>query len=227
MVYPLHLVDPTNPVEQGLIKKSIDNWLSRGGLQGYSYTCGAAMRAWMGDGDETIRLINMCLDKKIRPNTMYIEAGPVIETPLSAAASIQEMFLQSWSVDPFGTDIRVFPAVPQDWADVCFRDMRAEGAFLVSAARSGGKTRWVYIKSLAGAPCRIRTGLTEPVQVDGARKFNLRTEKVAGGEVTVIDLRKGESVLLRGADVAQDAVIVKAVKPAGALNYYGYTGGKR
>jgi hypothetical protein len=33
--------------------------------------------------------------------------------------------------------------------DVEFRDLRAEGAFLVSAKRSGGQTLWVRIKSLA------------------------------------------------------------------------------
>jgi hypothetical protein len=221
MVYPLHLVDPTNPAEQQLIKKSIDNWLSRGRLQGYSYTCGAAMRAWMGDGNEALKLLNMCLDKKVRPNTMYIEAGPVIETPLSAAASINELFLQSWSVKPFGTDIRVFPAMPDAWPEACFRDLRAEGAFLVSAEWRNGKPRWVCVKSLAGAPCRIRTGLKKPLRAEGSRKFELRTEKVPGGEITVIDLKKGEQVLLRGADDDGQPAIVQAVKPAGKLNAYG------
>ncbi len=36
--------------------------------------------------------------------------------------------------------IRIFPALPSTWKDVEFRDLRAEGAFLVSAKRSGGKT---------------------------------------------------------------------------------------
>mgnify|MGYP000724167846 CR=1 FL=1 len=36
--------------------------------------------------------------------------------------------------------------------------LRTEGAFLVSAKRSRGQTRWVVIKSLAGEPCRVRPG---------------------------------------------------------------------
>ena len=65
---------------------------------------------------------------------MYVESGgrnPVLETPLSAAASIMELLLQSW-----GGKIRVFPAVPEDWNDASFDQLRAQGGFLVSASRT-------------------------------------------------------------------------------------------
>src|SRR3546814_1394901 len=69
---------------------------------------------------------------------MYAESGQNIETPLSAAQSIHDMVLQSW-----GGAIRIFPAVPAAWPDLVFGDFRAEGAFLVSARRSGGRTAWI------------------------------------------------------------------------------------
>src|SRR5439155_1375546 len=75
---------------------------------------------------------------------------PVIETPLSAAASIQELFLQDW-----GGALRVFPAVPGQWSEAAFDRLRADGAFLVSAVRRNGRTSWVRIESLAGEPCRL------------------------------------------------------------------------
>src|SRR5256886_15217667 len=86
----------------------------------------------------------------MQPNTFYAEAGPVIETPLSAATSIQELVLQDW-----GGALRVFPAVPAAWTDAAFDRLRAEGAFLVSAVRHGGRTAWVRVESLAGSPCRL------------------------------------------------------------------------
>ena len=224
MVYPLHLVDPTDPSEQDLIHQSVENWLSRGGLQGYSYTGGGAMRAWMGQGDEAARLMNTFLDRYLKPNTMYMEAGPVIETPLAGASTIHEMVLQSWAVDPFGVDIRVFPGVPGDWKDVCFHELRAEGGFLVSADRRDGRTRWVRIKSEAGNPCRVRTSLEGKLKAIGDRDFSLTAEKVPGGEVTVIDLRKGESVLLTSMGAPPEDIQVLPVKPMGALNTYGLHG---
>src|SRR3546814_6930666 len=60
------------------------------------------------------------------------------------------MVLQSW-----GGAIRIFPAVPAAWPDLVFGDFRAEGAFLVSARRSGGRTAWIRVKSLAGEPCVV------------------------------------------------------------------------
>ena len=86
----------------------------------------------------------------VRANTMYTEAGPVVETPLSGSQSLYDMLCQSW-----GGVIRIFPAVPAAWADVTLDDFRTQGAFLVSAVRRAGGTRFVKVHSLAGEPCRV------------------------------------------------------------------------
>jgi hypothetical protein len=52
------------------------------------------------------------------------------------------MLLQGWN-----DRLRVFPAVPERWRDVAFRDLVAEGAWVVSAARLGGRTAWVRIRA--------------------------------------------------------------------------------
>lgn len=120
---------------------------------------------------------------------MYMESGPVIETPLSGAQCIHDMLLQSW-----GGKIRVFPAVPSQWKDVQFKDLRTEGAFLVSAVRKGGKTSFIRIKSLAGEPCILRTDMANPVVKAGNATLTLQKE----GEY-LLDLKKGESVILTAA----------------------------
>ena len=122
----------------------------------------------------------------LRPNTMYMESGPVIETPLSGAQCVHEMLLQSW-----GKKIRVFPAVPSQWQDVRFQDLRAEGAFLVSSIRKGGKTTDIRIKSLAGEPCILQTDMENPVVKIGNAMLVPQ-----GKGVYALDIRKGETVTI-------------------------------
>ncbi|MCQ2164257.1 MAG: hypothetical protein MJZ04_03645 [Bacteroidales bacterium] len=71
----------------------------------------------------------------LKPNTLYAESGPVIETPLAGISTLHEFYLQDW-----GDRIRVFHGCPSTWKDVSFRNMRAAGAFLVAADRRNGRT---------------------------------------------------------------------------------------
>lgn len=219
MVYPLHLVDPRSASARPLIEQSLDHWISfEGALQGYSFTGASAMSSWLGRNDASVVLLNKFLDRYVTPNTMYLEAGPVIETPLAGAAAIHEIVLQSWSMEPFGTDIRVFPAVPDAWKEVTIHKMLAEGAFEVSAERRNGKTQFVQIKSLAGAPCHVRTGFDGAVTAHGSRLFDVKTEK----GMTTVDLRKGETVVLTPANTSVDQLVIEPVTAqADNLNNYG------
>jgi hypothetical protein len=226
MIYPLHLVDPENAADRPLIEKSLAHWIGfEGALQGYSFTGSAAMYAWLGDGDRAAELMDALLARYVKPNTMYLEAGPVIETPLSGAATLNEMLMQSWSMDPFGTHIRVFPAVPSSWRDVTIHDMRAEGGFLVSAVRRGGVTRFVRVKSLAGNPCRIRTSLSGTVGSLGRRSFRASSGRDANGNrITTVDLQKGEEVVLFALDdpPLDDEFVIEPVEAStGRENWFG------
>lgn len=225
-IYPLHLVDPQSPQDRPLIEKSLDHWASMPKKwKGYSYTGASAMSSWLGRKDDAVKFLNEFLDKNfVKPNTMYTEAGPVIETPLSGAASIHELVLQSWAMQPFGTHIRVFAGVPDSWKDVSFDKLLAEGAFEVSAVRRDGKTKFVQITSLAGAPCRVSTSLEGKIVASGSRPFHLTTETEDGRPLTVIDLKKGETVLLTSADESltpNDLKITPVAAQPGHENYYG------
>ena len=235
MIYPLHLVDAESAADRPLIEKSLDHWQSLPeALRGYSYTGGSAMSAWLGRSDDAVRLLDRFLESRegqtklrfpIRANTMYIEAGPVIETPLAGAATLHEILLQSWTLEPFGTHIRVFPAVPKAWQEASFDNLLAEGAFEVSALRRSGKTKFVQIKSHAGAPCRVSTGLEEPIIASGSRSFKVTSETDRNGKrVTTIDLHKGETVLLTSAKSppSPDELVIRPVAPQkDRLNFYG------
>ncbi|KYP15999.1 glycoside hydrolase family 95-like protein [Flavihumibacter sp. CACIAM 22H1] len=212
MIYPLHLVNWEDRVNRPLIERSLNRWHSfRNALQGYSFTGGAAIYATMGNGDKAVAYLNQLFDAYIKPNTMYLESGPVIETPLAAAESIHLLLLQSW-----GNKIRLFPAVPDNWKELSFENLRTQGAFLVSAVRQEGSTRWVKIKSLKGAPCIIQPGIEGPVRVKGKKAKLVKLEE----GVYSITLKKGEElVLYSGAKPVHKQA--GAVKQEGKANFWG------
>ena len=210
MMYPLALMNWECPEDRPLMQKSVDHWLSMPeAFRGFSYTGAAAILARMGRTEEAEQWLEKWVNDTsipfpMSPTTMYAEAGPVIETPLSGAASLQEFFLQSW-----GDKIRIFPAVPKNWSDVAFYHMRTEGAFLVSACRVQGKTRTIQIVSLAGAPCRIQTDM-EDLKTD-----RLIPMQKIGPDLYDLSLKVGETVtLFTGYDTEPHEISPVAANPA-------------
>jgi len=192
-IYPLHLITPDRPDARSLIEASLRTWERDAALfRGYSFTGGASMHALLGQGDTALARLDSYLDapRYMQPNTFYAEAGPVIETPLSAATSIQDMLLQDW-----GGALRVFPAVPTAWTDAAFDRLRADGAFLVSAVRRDRRTAWVRIESLAGEPCRLVVPDWDSAVVRGHLGPAPTVTKGPAGDY-MIELPKGASVVL-------------------------------
>lgn len=214
-VYPLYLVNWEQPENRALIRTSLDHWISfTGALQGYSYTGAAAISAQMRDGDRAAGYLADLLRLYVQPNTLYKESGPVIETPLSAAQSLHDMVCQSW-----GDVIRLFPAVPAGWRDVTLHDFRTQGAFLLSAVREGGATRWVRVFSEAGAPCVLRTDLDGPVEVTDGAGRPLEWASLDNGDLR-IELPRGQEawVYPRG---SRPAPVVRPVTPNAPAQRWG------
>ena len=90
----------------------------------------------------------------------YGRAGAWTES-LSCMAPFQEMMLQSWD-----GAIHVFPRWPKS-KDASFRDFRAQGAFLVSAAMKGGKIGQVTVRSEKGARCVLAHDRWKVTTADG------------------------------------------------------------
>lgn len=191
-VYPLYEVTWEQPEHREVIETSLRHWVGfEGALQGYTFTGAASMAAQMGRGEQALEHLGQLLERFIQPNTMYKESGPVIETPLSAAQSLHDMLCQSW-----GGVIRVFPAVPRSWREITVHDFRTQGAFLLSAVRREGRTRWVRVRSEAGAPCVVRHSLPdEDIEVRDGHGGQLPHEQVAPGTVR-LRLRRGEEAVL-------------------------------
>ncbi|MEY9093811.1 glycoside hydrolase family 95-like protein [Paenibacillus sp. RC84] len=215
--FPLHLASPDREEERELIARSLRHWLdSEGDLRGFSFAGAASIAATLGWGDEALRLLHTLLGL-IKPNTMYKEAGPVIETPLAGAESLHDMLLQSW-----GGTIRIFPAVPEEWLEAAFHDLRAEGAFLVSAVRRAGATSFVRVKSLAGEPCEIRTGWTGTIHWRLAGEVARHDVQLGDSrESVMLPLKQGEEAILYPAGEEPELRIGPVDAKTGPVRYFG------
>ena len=215
-IYPLHLLTPEKPVDRALIETSLAHWVGAPAKhRGYSHTGAGSIYEILGRGDPALDQLHLLLDQWIKPNTMYTEAGPVIETPLSALCTVHEMFLQDWD-----GRLRVFPAVPGTWPDASFTTLRADGAFLVSGVRHGGKTAWVKIESLAGEPCRltVRDWATAVIRA-GSGKIGSPVTTTGEGEFTLV-LPKGGSVTLASDAASPLPDLSPVVTPVDEQNPY-------
>jgi alpha-L-fucosidase 2 len=54
----------------------------------------------------------------------------------------------------------VFPCIPDDWRDVSFYQLRAEGGFLVSAEKKDNEIKKVIIQSDKGTHCSFISPFT-------------------------------------------------------------------
>ena len=128
------------------------------GYGDYSYAWYANMQARAFNGEEAAEALRTFADCFCLRNTFHANGDQsgtgkskfdyrpfTLEGNFAFASGVQEMLLQSHT----GT-IRVFPAIPEDWKDVSFSNLRAMGAFLVSAERRDGEVTRLGIYSEKG-----------------------------------------------------------------------------
>ena len=216
MIYPYYQVNWDRPEQRELIERSWRYWAWDRVPNAWSQAVMSSMASSMGKADEALHHLDLALaSRNLAPNTMHTEGGnPCSETHGGLCQMLHDMLLQSW-----GDKIRVFPAVPATWPDVTFHNLRAEGAFLVSAARQGGRTQWVRIQSLAGEPCRIRPSLAGQVKVHCPGK-TVPVRKLAD-DVYELSLARGDEVLLYDSAETPEPAIRPIATDAAAHNPYG------
>lgn len=198
-LYPLYQLNPDKKEDSLLVDRSVDHWHKIGdgkGLAGYSFTGAASLYASLGRGDDALKNIQQLLTgntgiSQFHANTFYTESGgrnEVIETPLSGAASVMELLLQSW-----GGKIRVFPALPSSWRNASFADLRAEGGYLISAVFRNSQISWIRIKSKTGAPFILKTTDVKLLEAEPSGSYTIK--KIDADEMQ-ITLKAGASILL-------------------------------
>jgi len=228
MIYPFYDVNADRPGDIEKAERSVRHWhrFSRSirepheKLVGYSFTGAASIYAAIGRGDMAYAYLDAFVDTYAagmisRANTLYYEingVGTTFEVPLTGASSVNDMLLQSW-----GDTIRIFPAVPDTWSDVSFAGLRAQGAFDVSAERRNGVLYLLRIKSLAGAPCRVRSTGIATLVAQG--KKDPRIVRVAD-DVVELRLGAGEEIVLSLPEIDSAVRAVPGTVDA-SVNHFG------
>ena len=223
--YPLAVLTPETSKDKQLMRTTLDHWLDvtfNSGVKvkampvtGYTATGAASMYAWLGDSDKAYYYLDLLIKhKNVSPTTMYAEGNPVIESPLSFATAIHDMLLQSW-----GGTLRVFPGAPRLWGEVAFKDLRGQGAFLVSAKKKGGVTQFVTVESLIGSPCVVHTDILNPrLFINGVP---VKVKRLKNGACDV-PLKKGEiAIFTPGALEKTDLTIAPIPVRAEDRNLFG------
>lgn len=212
MVYPLHLVNIDQAGTESVLQhahrrvqiavqgEGDENQPNQAMIQTHAVPIACAL----GIGDAALEGLQRQI-AELHPNGLWSCAGnPCFESSVSLMSLVQDMLIQSWSdpaklLDGESGVIRVFPALPEAWAggDLEFQNLRTEGAFLVSAKRESGRTRWIRVESLAGQRCRIM--LDESVDVE--RQIEIVGEREHGHvqhsrNVFELDIKQGEAVTL-------------------------------
>lgn len=175
--------DPRPPREKG------DDWYAYPGIQHFGKIQVARHNACRPSEDYP--LWRESLARWMRPNGLVVAMSASrwaragwTET-FAAVAPFQDMLL--WSFDGA---IRIFPRWHEK-VDVAFRDFRAEGAFLVSAAMTRGRVHGFRIRSLKGETClvhgdwRVTDAQGSTVATDRDRFGRLRFKTVADGCYTL------------------------------------------
>lgn len=173
--HPFGLLD----ISQGhdaerLIKRSIHHVeeLGSSNWTGYTYTWLANMKARIFDGDAASRALHIFIKAFCSPNSFHLNGDQLqkgyssftyrpftLEGNFACASAIQEMLLQSHT----GV-IRVFPALPENWKNASFQNMRAMGAFLVSADYKNGKVQKINIHSEKGGLMKVLNPFTNQIE---------------------------------------------------------------
>lgn len=125
---------------------------------GYSFAWQASLAARAKQGERAENALEIFANAFCSQNSFHLNGDQTgsgyskftyrpftLEGNMAAAAGVQEMLLQS-----YGGVIRIFPALPEAWQDAGFFQLRAQGAFLVSAKKREGQIERVAIFAETG-----------------------------------------------------------------------------
>ncbi|MCG8306792.1 MAG: hypothetical protein MI975_05320 [Cytophagales bacterium] len=199
--HPLGLVDISKgETEKEIIANTLKN-LERQGSDywvGYSFSWQGNLYARAFDGDNAARVLRIfaecfCLKNSFHVNGDQCKAGHstmhyrpfTLEGNFAFASGIQEMLIQSHT----GV-IRLFPAIPSDWKNVKFNNLRTYGASLVSAEMKEGEVSEVNITSGSDGELRLSNPFAD-------EKFKANSPYEIQGNLLKFNVQKGDKIVIR------------------------------
>ena len=202
--HPLGLFDISNgDADREIILNTLDNLEKQGTLEwtGYSFSWQGNLYARAGQGEKAASALSLfsecfCLKNSFHVNGDQCKVGHsnfvyrpfTLEGNFAFASGIQEMLMQSHT----GV-IKIFPAIPDSWEDARFENLRAVGAFLVSAVMEGGKVQEVEIQAEKGGALSIQNPF-------GGGEFETTREYRLDGDILEMQTIPAETITIRAVE---------------------------
>ncbi len=199
-IHPLGTLNRDGSVEdRRVIDATVERMRRHGGdwWVGYSYSWFACLAARAGRPELALDMLRDYERAFILRNGFHVNGDQTksglskfqyrpftLEGNFLAMEAVHEMLLQSW-----GGVLRVFPAVSERWPELSFERLRAQGGFVVSARRGGGRTAEVSITATVDGVLRLQ----DPFAGEGGR---WEPEPAREGGLLVLPMEAGQ--VLRG-----------------------------
>jgi alpha-L-fucosidase 2 len=164
-IYPLALLDINKSDDKTIIENSLKHIEEKGTRNwcGYSFSWMACLYARAYEADSAVKQLQIFASNFCSPNSFHLNGDQkggeysnftyrpfTLEGNFAFAQGVQELLLQSRN-----DYIQVFPAIPSGWENISFDNLRAEGAFLISAKKENTSYK-IKIQSGAGGVCKIK-----------------------------------------------------------------------
>ncbi|GAB3266965.1 hypothetical protein GCM10027347_35360 [Larkinella harenae] len=202
-IHPLGLIRwEDGPASQQIIRNSLA-LLDRVGPDwwcGYSYAWLGSLKARAKDGAGASSALRTFASAFCSVNSFHLNGDQTksgkskftyrpftLEGNFAFASGLQEMLIQSYA-----GFIEVFPAIPDDWRDARFTNLRTEGAFLVSATKNNGLVKEVMLTAEKGGT----TSLKLPFPTYAVKSSERATLTPAADGFVVVTMQPGGSIVL-------------------------------
>lgn len=201
-IYPLGLLDYNKSEDKIYMDNSYKQLESKGtmGWCGYSFSWMASLYARAFQGDKALKQLQIFASNFCSPNSFHLNGDQkggqysgftyrpfTLEGNFAFAQGVNELLLQSR--DGY---VQVFPAVPTTWKNCSFKNLRTEGAFLISAVKENGVAEKVTVFSEKGGALRIKL----PFNTMVATTLKGKMVKAATTDgLTYHNFKKGETVV--------------------------------
>jgi len=200
-IYPLVLLDVNNPADKTIIENSLKRIEEKGTREwcGYSFAWMASLYARAYKADSAVKQLKIFALNFCSPNSFHLNGDQkggqysnftyrpfTLEGNFAFAQGVHELLLQSRN-----GYIQVFPAVPDDWKAVSFTDLRAEGAFLISAKKENGVPSAVRVIAEKDGMLNIKL----PFKTWLSKSIDRRLIKQSEQGIISVVLKKGQTIV--------------------------------
>ncbi len=202
-IYPLGLLNVDNEKDKMVIDSSL-RWMEKTGTDlwcGYSFSWAASLYAMAKEGDNAAKELSIFASNFCSSNSFHLNGDQkggqyskftyrpfTLEGNFAFAQGLQEMLLQSDK-----DYIEVLPAIPSAWKNVSFNNLRAQGAFLISAKKENGILNEVKVLSEKGGLLRLKTPFKTFYVSDTKKKELLKSKN----NFLEIQLKPGEEIIIK------------------------------